>query len=226
VRPEFDAMICRMPQPAGWNFADAWEWVADLRPDALALVHGDRRSTWREFDRRADGVATALLDAGLGHQATVAQYLYNGPEYLESLFGVFKAGLVPVNTNYRYTDDELTYLWDNADIEAVVFHGAFTTRCEAVRHRLRRVGYWLCVDDGTAPCPDWAVPYEDVATGTARRFRPPWGRSGDDLYLLYTGGTTGAPKAVMWRQDDIAMLVGGTTKRRCPGRRVLPRSAG
>src|SRR6185503_10914594 len=90
----------------GWNFADVWEVAAERLPDATALVHGDRRVTWAEFDRRADGVAKALLDAGVERQDKVAHYLYNGNEYLESLFGIEKASLVPVNTNYRYGDEE------------------------------------------------------------------------------------------------------------------------
>ena len=111
-----------------WNFADLWENAADALPDAECLVHGDRRLTWAQVDRRADGVARHLLDAGLTRQQAVAQYLYNGPEYLESTFAAFKAALVPVNTNYRSTADELLYLWDNADAGAVVFHGAFAAR--------------------------------------------------------------------------------------------------
>ena len=106
----------------GWNFADVWEIVAQQVPDAPAQVHGDRRITWAEFDRRANGIASALLAAGVEEQDKVAQYLYNGVEYLESVFGAFKAGLAPINTNYRYLDDELVYLWDNGDVVAVVFH--------------------------------------------------------------------------------------------------------
>jgi fatty-acyl-CoA synthase len=187
----------------GWNFADVWEVIADLRPDAPATVQGDRRFTWAELDRRADGVARALLDGGAQKQDKVAQYLYNCPEYLESVFASMKAGLVPVNTNYRYGDEELAYLWDNADAVAVMFHGTFTGRIEAVRARVPSVRQWLWVDDGTGPCPEWAVPYEDAAKQAAERVIPPWGRSGDDLYMLYTGGTTGMPKGVMWRQDDL-----------------------
>ena len=186
-----------------WNFADVWELVADTRPDAPATIQGDRRSSWAEHDRRSDGVAQALLDAGVAKQDKVAQYLYNCPEYLESVFASMKAGLVPVNTNYRYGDQELVYLWDNADAVAVMFHGAFTERIESVRHRVPSVRLWLWVDDGSGPCPDWAQPYEDAAKAGKERVAPPWGRSGDDLYMLYTGGTTGMPKGVMWRQDDL-----------------------
>src|SRR5579884_4197767 len=164
-----------------WNFADAWEAVSDLLPDATALVHGNRRVSWRDFDRRASGVAVALLDSGVKAQDKVAQYLYNGPEYLESLFATMKAGLVPVNTNHRYAEDELVYLWDNADVVAVVFHGSFAERIEPLRTRVPRVATWLWVDDGTGPCPGWAVPYEDAASSAPERPVPPWGRSGDDL---------------------------------------------
>ena len=187
-----------------WNFGDVWELVADRLPDARALVHGGRERSWAEFDRRADGVARALLDAGVARQDKFAQYLYNGPEYLEAVYGAWKTGLVPVNTNYRYGPDELAYLWDNADAVAVVFHGSLAERAAEVRPRVPRVRLWLWVDDGTGECPDWAVPYEAVATASGpSRVRAPWGRSGDDLFLLYTGGTTGRPKGVMWRQDDL-----------------------
>jgi len=110
---------------------------------------------------------------------------------------------VPVNTNYRYTDDELVYLWDNADAVAVVFHGAFTETIERIRARVPRVRLWLWVDDGSGPRPDWAVSYEEAATSSDGRVLPAWGRSGDDIYMLYTGGTTGMPKGVMWRMGDL-----------------------
>src|SRR4051812_48632295 len=188
---------------SSWNLADVWEAVADTTPGNLAQVQGSSRFTWGEFDRRADGVARALLELGVGPQGKVAQYLLNCTEYIESVFACFKAALVPVNTNYRYGDDELVYLWDNADIEAVIFHGTFTERIEAVRGRLPRIKAWLFVDDGAGSCPAWAVPYEQAASSApGTRSQPPWGRSGDDLLLMYTGGTTGTPKGVMWRQDD------------------------
>jgi 3-oxocholest-4-en-26-oate---CoA ligase len=191
------------PEAGGWNFADIWEHHAGRFPFELVQLHGDRSYSWADFDRRADGIATTLVSLGAQQQDKVAQYLYNGPEYLESVFGAFKAGLVPVNTNYRYLDDELVYLWDNSDAFAVVFHGAFAEICERARDRVPRVRVWLWVDDGSGPCPDWAIPYEDATANGAGRFVPAWGRSPDDLYLQYTGGTTGAPKGVMWRQTDV-----------------------
>ncbi|HMK99169.1 MAG TPA: acyl-CoA synthetase [Acidimicrobiales bacterium] len=186
-----------------WNFADVWETVAEVVPEAPALVQGERHLRWAEVDRRSNALARALLEVGSKSQDKVAQYLYNCPEYLESVFAAFKAGLVPVNTNYRYTDDELVYLWDNADVTAVVFHGAFAERIDGMRRRVPRVSSWIWVDDGNGPRPQWALDYGELVAGEADRQHPPWNRSGDDLLLLYTGGTTGMPKGVMWRQDDL-----------------------
>jgi acyl-CoA synthetase (AMP-forming)/AMP-acid ligase II len=206
----------RVSDVSGWNLADIWEAHADRYPDATAQVQGDRRFTWAEFDRRADGVAATLLSAGVVHQDKVAHYLYNCPEFLESMFGMLKIALVPVNTNYRYADDELVYVWDNADVVAVVFHATFADHVERVRDRVPRVRLWLCVDDGSGPCPNWAVPYEQATAASPVRVRAPWGRDGDDLYLLYTGGTTGQPKGVMWRQDDIIMSLEAGARRPLP----------
>jgi acyl-CoA synthetase (AMP-forming)/AMP-acid ligase II len=221
---------------AEWNYADVWEAVADRFADEPALVHGDRVVSWRAFDDRADGVAAALLGAGLSQQDKVAQYMRNRPEYMESMFAAFKAGLVPVNTNFRYGDEELTYLWSNSDSAAVVFDAEFTDVCARLRAALPGVRCWLRVGGDDAG-PDWAVPYEEAASTHPGRGVAPWGRSGDDLYLLYTGGTTGMPKGVMWRQDDLfhmleaqqprpatdaadpAAFVGGLTR---PGMRALP----
>ncbi len=200
----------------GWNFADLWETVAECIPDAPAQWHGDSMWTWGEFDRRANGIARTLLDAGAQKQDKVVHYLYSCAEYLESMFGLFKAGLVPVNTNYRYTADELVYLWNNSDAIAVIFHGAFAGQCEAVADRVPGVRLWLWVDDGSGPCPDWAIPYEIAAAASEQRVAAPWGRSGDDLLLMYTGGTTGMPKGVMWRQDDLLGVLDAANRKRLP----------
>ena len=200
-----------------WNFAEVWEQIAHLQPELPAVVRGPVVRSWRSFDHRADALAARLLAAGLGHQSKVALYLHNSAEYLETLFAVFKAALVPVNTNYRYVDDELVYLWEDGDVEAVVFHGSFAERAASVRERVPRVRLWLWVDDGSGPCPEWAEPYEDVAgaavEGPVVSGR---GRSGDDLFLLYTGGTTGMPKGVMWRQDDLFAVLNKTARVRYP----------
>ncbi|GAA5233187.1 AMP-binding protein [Verticiella sediminum] len=191
--------------PGEWNFADVWEAIAATTPEAIAQVHGQERITWQQFDAAADGIAHALLEAGVQRQDKVALYLRNGPAYLQSAFGCMKAGLVPVNTNYRYREEELHYLWDNADAVAVVFHGEFTETIEAIRARCRKVRLWIHVDDGTFPCPAWAQSYASLAHAAVQRARAPWGRSGDDIILIYTGGTTGRPRGVMWRQHDLYM---------------------
>ncbi len=217
-----------------WNFGDVWEAVADTLPDAPALTHGARTLTWGELDHRADNVARWLLGAGVGYQDKVALYLYNCPEYLEATFACFKLGLVPINTNYRYADDELVYLWENADAVAVVFHGSFADRIEGIRDRCppdpglavgrRRDGH----------CPPWAESLRGGRRHHRRRRRPgrsgrvrrPWGRGPDDLYMLYTGGTTGMPKGVMWRQDDLFARLNAAGFRRYPdGRRTPTTSA-
>src|SRR5581483_1666140 len=196
-----------------------WEAVAERVPDAPALVQGDNRVGWAGFDARANGVAAALLELGVAKQDKVAHYLYNGNEFMESMFGIFKAGLAPVNTNYRYADDELLYLWDNADAVAVVFHATFADRVEVLRGKLPKVKGWLWVDDGTdGGCPEWAIPYEQVAAAgkAGQSVQGSWGRDGDDLYMLYTGGTTGLPKGVMWRQDDLIMSLNESAAVRLP----------
>src|SRR5215207_3886674 len=191
-----------------WNFADIYEGVAAVVPDRPCQVQGERTVTWAEFDRRADALAADLVEAGLGQQSKVACYLYNGPEYLETTTAAWKVAMVPVNTNYRYGPDEIVYLFENADAEAVVFLATFTDFVEAVRERLPMVRRWYVVPDETGTGPEWASQYDAVVSSGAPRPETPWGRSGDDLLLLYTGGTTGMPKGVMWRQGDLFNVLG------------------
>ncbi len=192
-----------------WNFADAFESIARAIPDAPCQIQGDRVLTWGEFDARANALAADLLAAGLTRHSKVAAYLYNCPEYLETYYAAFKGALVPVNTNFRYGPDELVYLWDNADAEAVVFHASFAPVIERIRGRLPKVRRWYAVQDGHE-APTWAVDYSHVVR-EGQRARPymKWSRSGDDMLFLYTGGTTGMPKGVMWRQDDLFNIFGG-----------------
>jgi 3-oxocholest-4-en-26-oate---CoA ligase len=193
-----------------WTIADVWEAIAASQPGTPALIQGDRVITWAQFDERADALAAHFIAKGLGHQAKVAGYLYNGPEYLEAYFAAFKGGFAPANTNYRYGPEEVAYLFDNADAEAVVFHAGFTELLEKIRDRLPRVKAWVAVAEPGYPVPAWADDYDAiVAKAPAQRpVRAPWGVSGDDLLLLYTGGTTGMPKGVMWRQDDLFQVLG------------------
>ena len=188
-------------------FGDIFEAVAEAVPDRPAQVFGDQTYSWRDLDRRANALARDLLDAGLSEQSKVAAYLYNHPAFLETYFASFKAGLVPFNTNYRYGPGEITYLFDNADAEAVVFHATFAPLIESIRADLPLVKRWYVVSDGE-PEPDWAVNYESVVGGGAARVVAPWGRSGDHILMIYTGGTAGMPKGVMWPQRDLFHVLG------------------
>jgi fatty-acyl-CoA synthase len=197
-----------------WNFADVYEAVADAVPDTPAQLHGETVVLWRDFDSRANALAADLLAAGLDEQAKVAVYTYNCPEYLQAYVAAFKAGLVPVNTNYRYGPEELRYLFDNADAEAVIFHTAFAPLLEDLRHELPRVRRWYAVVDhesgADGPVPPWAVDFESVVgrNAGADRTMAPWGRSPDHILMLYTGGTTGIPKGVMWAQAQLWRVLG------------------
>ena len=194
---------------SNWNFADLYEGIASRIPDHPCQIQGDRIITWGQFDARTNALAADMLAAGLTHQSKVAEYLYNCPEYLETYIAAFKGGFVPANTNYRYGPEEVTYLFDNSDAEAVVFHAAFVPLVESIRGNLPKVKRWYCVADGTNAVPSWAQDYEAVASkGIKESVRGPWGRSEEDLMFLYTGGTTGMPKGVMWRQYDLFHVLG------------------
>ena len=129
------------------HWATVWESVADAIPDAPAVTNGDDTRTWAEFDERAARVAAALSAAGLEPQAKVALYLYNGNEYLEAQFGAFKMRGVAINVNYRYLDEELWYLLDNADAEALFFHASLADRVARVLDRLPKLKLLVEVDD-------------------------------------------------------------------------------
>ncbi len=182
---------------AGMNLASVWEAVARTVPDAPALVHGDLVRTWREFEDRAARLAAFFDSLGIGNGSNVALYLYNRPEYLEATFAAFKVRAATANVNYRYLEPELQYLLDNSDAAAVVFHVEFAERLGAIRESLPDVRAYVCVGaDDQHPVPEWAVDIEELLA--THDPAPPIERSGDDLWLLYTGGTTGMPKGVMW----------------------------
>jgi acyl-CoA synthetase (AMP-forming)/AMP-acid ligase II len=195
-----------------FNVADLLERVADTVPDHLALVCADRRLTFAELDERANRLAHVLQAHGVGAGDHVALYLFNSTEYLEAMLAAFKIRAVPINVNYRYVEDELRYLLDDADAVAVVFHLEFAPKLDAIRTKLPGLQTFIAVDDGTARADAGlgALDYETALAGGApdRGFAA---RSGDDLYLLYTGGTTGMPKGVMWRHVDLffGALAGG-----------------
>jgi len=157
------------------------------------------------FDERAARIAAAFTAAGLQPDSKVASYLYNCNEYMEALYGTFKMRGVPVNVNYRYLEDELVYLLDNSDAEALLFHGSLGDQVAKIRDRAPNVKLWIQVDDGS-PRQEFAAQYEELLAAHEPMERIE--RSADDLYFLYTGGTTGMPKGVMWRAGDLFGVLG------------------
>jgi acyl-CoA synthetase (AMP-forming)/AMP-acid ligase II len=195
-----------------FNLADLFEAVADAVPDRTAVIAGDRRLTYRELDERANRVAHYLRDVGVLPGQHVGIYSFNRVEWAESMLGCFKARAVPINVNYRYVIEELRYLFDNADLVALIFEAEFGPHVAAVLPGVPKLRHLVQLEDGigTGDAVD-AVEYEHalaVADPTRTDLLP---RSPDDLYVLYTGGTTGMPKGVMWRAEDIffAAMGGG-----------------
>ena len=186
-----------------WNLADLFEAVADVAADREAVVSGDRRLTYRELDERATRLAHHLAASGVEAGDHVGIYAYNGPEWIEAMFAAWKIRAVPINVNYRYVEAELRYLFDNADLVALVHGREFIPRIAAVRGDCPKLQVFVSIDDDSDEdlSTIGAVEYEAAlaAASPERDFAP---RSPDDLYILYTGGTTGMPKGVMWRQTD------------------------
>ena len=200
-----------------WDFASVYEAISRVFPDRAALVHGDGRRTWAELDGNASSLAAGLEAAGLRPGDVVAEYMRNGPEYIETFYAASKSALAPMNTNFRYVDEELVQIWTDAAVKAVVFGTEFRDRVDRVRQLVPSVLAWIEVgpaeDTPAKDAPDWVVPYADLL---ARPPRPHGGGSGDSLILIYTGGTTGHPKGVMWRQADLLSLLNSQAVRPLP----------
>jgi acyl-CoA synthetase (AMP-forming)/AMP-acid ligase II len=180
---------------SGWNYATTWEIVAREVPDREAIVCGDRRVTFGELDRRADRLAHVLAGHGIGPGDAVAISLTNRPEYVEAFFAALKMGAAPVNLNYQYVAAELAYVLGDCAAAAVVFHADATEAVTAAVATLGRTRQPLMLAvDG-----DYEAALAVTPDGPAPGARPP---SGDDRLFLYTGGTTGRPKGVVWRVED------------------------
>ncbi len=185
-------------------FADLWELVAEQVPDREALVCGATRLTYAQLDERADRLAAHLAGHGVGTGDRVGLYLTNSAEYVEVLLAAYKLRAVPINVNYRYVEDELRYLLADAGVAAVVHDAEFAPRMAAIAGDLPTLGHVLSLGpdyEAALAAADPAPAYEE--------------RSGDDPYILYTGGTTGLPKGVVWRQEDAfyACIGGGDPMR-------------
>jgi len=190
-----------------YNLADLFESVVDVVPDREALVYIDipgtgaeRRLTYAELDAAANRIGHHLIDSGIRPGEHVGLHMYNGIEYLQAALGCLKARAVPVNVNYRYVEDELVYLYRDADLVALVFDAELSDRVAAALPLTEKLRHLVRVGDA-APGVD-AVAFTDAeAAGSPERGFP--GRSPDDQFIIYTGGTTGMPKGVMWRQEDL-----------------------
>ncbi|NOT40190.1 MAG: acyl-CoA synthetase [Alphaproteobacteria bacterium] len=186
-----------------WNYGDIIDAVAKVVPSsAPALIHGDKTTTWLEFHGRTNALARGLIQAGHQPDDKLAILIRNRPEYMEATIASFKGRFVHVNVNYRYKAEELHYIFDNSDARVVVYGSEFAPMVASIRDRLPGVKTWLQVKvDGTT-LPAFAQDYETfVAAHGAGDLDIK--RSPDDLFFLYTGGTTGMPKGVMWRHHDL-----------------------
>jgi acyl-CoA synthetase (AMP-forming)/AMP-acid ligase II len=195
-----------------YNLADLYECVADHVPAREAIVYGDRRLSFGDVDERATRLAHHLRATGISPGDRVGLYLFNCNEYIEAALAAFKIRAVPVNINFRYVEEELRYLFDDSGISALIFHREFAPRVAAVAPTLPALRTFVCVEDGSdADASAIAATEYESALAAQSEERDFGERSGSDLYLIYTGGTTGMPKGVMWRHEDVffAGLQGG-----------------
>ena len=182
------------------TYPDIFEAHADEFPDVVAISYGDRDITWSQYEDSAARLASALSASGLGRESKVGMFMYNCPEYLITQFAAFKQRITPVNVNYRYLDDELHYLLENADCEAVVYHASLGDRIGRVKDRLPKLRLLIEVSDAPSAGVQGAVAWDAVLA--SHQPAPRIERGLDDLYMLYTGGTTGMPKGVMYAMGN------------------------
>ena len=182
---------------ADWHLATAYERISDTIGDQPALICDNVIRTWAEYDDRAARIACVLTQHGLGPNSKTGIYLHNSNEYQEAHHGICKLRGCPVNVNYRYREEELIYLLDNSDAQALIFQAAYGDRIDAIRNQLNDIRCLIQIDDDSGnPLLEGAIAYEDAIAGATPM--PRIERKLDDLYMLYTGGTTGLPKGVMY----------------------------
>lgn len=197
-----------------FHFNNVWSALAEEFPDRPALICEGKTVTWSQFNDRAARLAGLFAANGVTNGASVGMYMLNCNEYTEAHFGCFKQSVCPVNVNYRYRAEELIYLLDNSDSEVVIFHASYAPRIKEIRDSLPKIKLYIQVDDGCGePLLDGALDYETALTSSdPLPFSP---SAFDDRYMLYTGGTTGMPKGVMYDNGALAhwLCIGGYTSR-------------
>jgi len=194
-----------------FNLANLFEQAVDAYPEREYIVADGKRRTYAQMEARANQLAHYLAGLGIGQGDHVGIYAYNSVEWVETLWAVFKLRAVWININYRYVKDELRYLLSNADLKALVYAREFSPLVAALAPELPELHVMLVIDDESDASPArGSVSYESALEGQSdvRDFEP---RSGDDLYILYTGGTTGMPKGVVWRHENVFYALGGGT---------------
>ena len=193
-----------------FNAADIFEGVVDRVPDREAIVHGSTRLTYKELDARSNKAANALKKLGIKKGSHIGIYAFNCVEWLEIMLGAYKLCAIPININYRYVEEELKYLIDNADMEAIFYHKQFSNKLENIKSHLPLLKDFICIEDSSDEDDviDKSFNFEDLIANEDES-RLDVDRSGDDKYILYTGGTTGMPKGVVWRMEDVLMTLGG-----------------
>ena len=192
------------------DFASVWEMISDIIPDNDALICGDEVVTWKDYDNKSSKIATALSNAGLKANSKAGLYLNNSNEYLIAQNAIFKIGGVPINVNYRYVAEELIYLLDNSDSEAVFYHACYSDRIKEIANSLPNIKAWIEISDGTESHFSDALNYDqllDSSSPMERIYRDP-----ETIYMLYTGGTTGMPKGVMYKQGEFLIVLFSTLK--------------
>ena len=192
------------------DFASVWEMIADIVPNNDALICGDEVISWKDYDLKSSKIASALSNAGLKENSKAGLYLNNSNEYLIGQNAIFKIGGVPINVNYRYVAEELIYLLDNSDSEAVFYHACYSERIKEISGSLPNVKAWIEINDGTKSHFESALKFEElleVNDPMNRIHRDP-----NTIYMLYTGGTTGMPKGVMYKQGEFLVFLFRTLK--------------
>jgi acyl-CoA synthetase (AMP-forming)/AMP-acid ligase II len=191
-----------------FNLADLFEQAVDHFGARECLVANGVRRSYAELEARANRMAHHLAAAGIGPGDHVGIYAQNCVEWVETLWAVFKLRAVWININYRYVEDELRYLVENADLRAIIYQRQYTPRVAAVRAAMPELRHAIAIEDGSGAGGFDAADFEAaMASGSPERDFAP--RSGDDRYILYTGGTTGLPKGVVWRHEDVFFALGG-----------------
>lgn len=210
LRPGGEAIRPVAGAPMEFNLADLFEHAADVFPEREYLIAEGKRRSYAQMAARANQLAHHLAAQGVRPGDHVGIYAYNCVEWVEALWAVFKLRAVGININYRYVEDELRHLFDNADLVGLIYGREFAPRIAAAREALPKVRFSIAIEDGSGADTSalGSLEYESaLASGSPERDFAP--RSASDRYILYTGGTTGMPKGVVWRHEDVVFALGG-----------------